>query len=436
MEILRPGHWNDWDFPADYLRELQASYDPDVREAPITQGHPHPLGEEKPAYGWVKKLELRPFGDDPDVDDISVWALVELGEEAEGWIEERKFPKRSVGISEDSPYPGIPYLSHVALLGASNPAVSSLTEVELAQGFISDGMLCLAQVSGADKTLVWESKDKEYWYRVKDPSRFKDDSFRSKSITSGVRAVMGKLKPEYVPEGSSADSMHIQSLRFDKEKFDLAKAKAWVKDHKGELSQMADEKTLQAVEGENKTLKAEVDELRKQLNENHDKLATEKERAEKAERELREQELIRLESKYEHELKQLTENGNGAPAYIELGVHKALRAMDASDISVELNGKSTPASEIIMSALKSVPKFIERREVAGDTTIKSGEDGQPDPPGNDRFALAMKKYSDEGGKVDGLDVKALTDKLMAEDKTLDIKSATLKASKMLAGGAR
>lgn len=188
-------------------------------------------------------------------------------------------------------------------------------------------------------------------------------------------------------------------------------------------------------DGELKTLKAQVENLQKQLTDKDDKLVKEKERAETAERELRERELIRLENHYEIQLKELIEKGNGAPAYIELGVHKALRAMDAHEVKVELGGKETPASEIILKALKAVPKFIEHKEVVKPPRPSASGD-EPDPPGDDRFSLAMKQY-EEGGKVKvtGLDVKALTDKLMKDEK-LGIEEATLKASRMLAGGAK
>lgn len=435
MEILRPGKWNEWDFPPDYLRDLVSSYDPEVREAPLVIGHPSPFpfDEEKPAHGWVKKLELRPFGENPDQDDISVWAFVELGDEAEAMIKDRKFPKRSAGISDEAPYPGIPYLKHVALLGASNPAVSSLTEVELAAGFTAtDGILCLAQINGKDIELVWESKETEYWYRVRPPAKFRTDTFRSKTLTTGIRAVMAKHKPEYVPSGHDADSMVIQALRFDKSKFDLARAKTWVKEHKGELSQMSETQLVD--EAEVKTLKAQNENLQKQLKEHDEKLLKEQERAETAEKKLRERELARLENQYELEIKSLVEEGNGAPAYIELGVHKALVAMDAADVKVKLESGEKSASEIILSALKAVPKFIEHKEVATQLSSGNGEggDGKTAILRDNSFDRAMQGYADGGASVEGMDVKTLAEKLMSEDKELDIYNATLQASKTLA----
>jgi len=441
MEILRPGKWNDIDFDASYLRDMAASYDPDVREAPLVVGHPQPFDEEKPAVGWVKKLELRPFGENPDQDDVSIWAYVSLSTEAEEMIRERKFPKRSVGISDYAPYNGIPYLRHVALLGSSNPAVSRLTEVEMADGFQDkEGVLCMAQVDGKSNDkgnidLVWESQENEYWYSVKPAGKFKKDSFKSKDMTKGVRGIFAKYKEEYVTGGKSASSMVLQSLRFSIDDFDLARAKAWVKNYKGELSQMADD--LNTVDSGDKTiaLKAQVEKLLTEKKATEKKLDDEAKGREKAEKELNALALARLESEYEIALKELIDEGNGAPAYIELGVQKALVAMDAADVVVTLGDSQKKASAVIMSALKAVPKFLEHREVVG-AKLSADDKGNTDFAGDDRFDTAMQGYKRDGKKVVGMDVKLLTDKLMKDDPALSALDATLKASKMVNAGGK
>jgi len=446
MEILRPGKWNDIDFDASYLRDMAASYDPDVREAPLVVGHPQPFDEEKPAVGWVKKLELRPFGENPDQDDVSIWAYVSLGAEAEEMIRERRFPKRSVGISDHAPYEGIPYLRHVALLGSSNPAVSRLTEIEMAEieraaGFQDkEGILCMAQIDGKSNDkgnidLVWESQENEYWYSVKPAGKFKKETFKSKDITKGVRAIFAKYKEEYVTGGKSALSMVLQSLRFSIDDFDLARAKAWVKNYKGELSQMADD--LNTVDPGDKTiaLKAQVEKLLTEKKATEKKLEDEAKGREKAENELNTLALARLESEYEIALKELIENGNGAPAYIELGVQKALVAMDAAEVMVTLDDSQKKASAVIMSALKAVPKFLEHKEIAGAKLSTDGK-GSADFAGDDRFAKAMHGYELDGKKVVGMDVKLLTDKLMSDDPALSAMDATLKASKMVNAGGK
>lgn len=63
--------------------------------------------------------------------------------------------------------------------------------------------------------------------RQKDPGDFQDGSMRTVVLdeAKGIKAVMGKLK------GSS--TMTIQTYLFDVDKWDEARAKAWVEKHKG-----------------------------------------------------------------------------------------------------------------------------------------------------------------------------------------------------------
>jgi HK97 family phage prohead protease len=70
--------------------------------------------------------------------------------------------------------------------------------------------------------------DKFIWIAVRDSGTFVQDSFREITLSEeqGIHARIGKLSSD--PEGSTV----IQSYYFDKDKWDLDKAKAWVKDHK------------------------------------------------------------------------------------------------------------------------------------------------------------------------------------------------------------
>jgi phage I-like protein len=61
--------------------------------------------------------------------------------------------------------------------------------------------------------------------RIKEPSEFKSDSFRNKTITDGIEIIIGKLK-------DGDDSMVTQAYRFDKTKFTADEAKKWLKDNK------------------------------------------------------------------------------------------------------------------------------------------------------------------------------------------------------------
>jgi Putative phage serine protease XkdF len=62
--------------------------------------------------------------------------------------------------------------------------------------------------------------------RQRDPSAFEQDSFRTISLTAGVKAVIGRL------HGQTTTTTTIQTYLFDRGKFTEAQAEAWVKDHR------------------------------------------------------------------------------------------------------------------------------------------------------------------------------------------------------------
>lgn len=63
----------------------------------------------------------------------------------------------------------------------------------------------------------------EIRHRVREPDLFKDDSIKTLDIGKGVSLIRGKLK--------SNDEWATQAVRFDKDKFDVDKAKTWVEEH-------------------------------------------------------------------------------------------------------------------------------------------------------------------------------------------------------------
>jgi hypothetical protein len=72
----------------------------------------------------------------------------------------------------------------------------------------------------------WDESDNQWRYRVREPSEFKEGSFRTVSITEGVSSVMGKLSE------SEDDTMTIQALRFSKDVFEeVQSAKDWLGEH-------------------------------------------------------------------------------------------------------------------------------------------------------------------------------------------------------------
>lgn len=67
----------------------------------------------------------------------------------------------------------------------------------------------------------------EHVARVKDPSEFDSETFRSKDVEEGIRIIIGKLKGAT----DDADSMVTESYHFSVDKFTASQAKAWMKDH-------------------------------------------------------------------------------------------------------------------------------------------------------------------------------------------------------------
>ena len=80
----------------------------------------------------------------------------------------------------------------------------------------------------------WDEAGKEFRYRIRPPDQFLDDSFRTKQLegVDGVTLVMGKFKEDFVPEGSNANSMVVQSIQFTKVDWDLDEAKKWLEEHR------------------------------------------------------------------------------------------------------------------------------------------------------------------------------------------------------------
>lgn len=106
---------------------IAAGYDPTRREAPLTVGHPE---HDKPAYGWVRRLHSAPGGrlqmEAHQVDP----AFAEM-------VSEGRFKKRSASFypphNPSNPTPGRWYLRHVAFLGAQQPALAGLPDLQFMQ---------------------------------------------------------------------------------------------------------------------------------------------------------------------------------------------------------------------------------------------------------------------------------------------------------------
>jgi len=130
IEIFKPGVYGEsksriWS--NSEVLELVDNYDPNYRRAPVILGH-NDYNGEKPAYGWVKSLEIN--------DNAIVEAVIEFEDELEELIKKGRYKNVSIEVVKNiqdfdynSEVEG-PYLLAVALLGGSQPAVSGLKPVE------------------------------------------------------------------------------------------------------------------------------------------------------------------------------------------------------------------------------------------------------------------------------------------------------------------
>jgi hypothetical protein len=127
IEIFRAGrHIDDQgtvhNFSAADVAGMVASYDPALREAPLTVGHP---AHNLPAYGWVKGLAINGAG------NLAMDTHQVQPQFAE-MVDAKLFKKRSASFyppgHANNPKPGNWYLRHVAFLGAQPPAIAGLAD--------------------------------------------------------------------------------------------------------------------------------------------------------------------------------------------------------------------------------------------------------------------------------------------------------------------
>ena len=128
IEIFRAGRHIDEAGTAHQFSEadldgMASSYNPALREAPLTVVHPQ---DNLPAYGWVKSVTRNAGGMlliNPHQVEPQFAEMVEAG----------RFKKRSASFyppqSPNNPMPGKWYLRHVAFLGAQPPAVAGLKDI-------------------------------------------------------------------------------------------------------------------------------------------------------------------------------------------------------------------------------------------------------------------------------------------------------------------
>lgn len=132
IEIFRAGRHTDdaggiHEFSEADIAGMVASYDPALREAPLTVGHP---ASNLPAYGWVSGLKRNADG------RLAMDTRAVEPQFAE-MVRDQRFPKRSSSFYPPShpnnPKPGGWYLRHVAFLGAQPPAIAGLKDIQFAE---------------------------------------------------------------------------------------------------------------------------------------------------------------------------------------------------------------------------------------------------------------------------------------------------------------
>ncbi|ATW62854.1 peptidase [Synechococcus phage S-CBWM1] len=137
------------EFTEDMLAEAASSYDPAVHDAPLVIGHSGD-NDSVPSFGWAKKFEVQ---------DGKMYAKVDLTEAAEDLVEKKHYKKVSISFyppeSPVNPHPGKWSVRHIALLGASPPAVKGLEafkfgEVEGETISFSDSSLTLGDIVDED----------------------------------------------------------------------------------------------------------------------------------------------------------------------------------------------------------------------------------------------------------------------------------------------
>lgn len=127
IEIFRAGRHTDdsgtvHNFSAADVAAMVAAYNPALREAPLTIGHP---AHNLPAYGWVKGLAINAAGN-------LAMDTHQVAPQFADMVAAKAFKKRSASFyppgHANNPAPDAWYLRHVAFLGAQPPAIAGLAD--------------------------------------------------------------------------------------------------------------------------------------------------------------------------------------------------------------------------------------------------------------------------------------------------------------------
>ena len=134
--VAAVGKFPQGDLTLDLFKQLVKSFKPKEHEPPLTQGHVSSIDSGKPAMGWITGVKI--VGKRLFVKAKQIW------DEFDKMVRDGRYKKRSIAIRHRDD--GMPYLHHVAFLGASAPAVKGMPDIYMhPAGAYQDG--------GADKQI-------------------------------------------------------------------------------------------------------------------------------------------------------------------------------------------------------------------------------------------------------------------------------------------
>ena len=114
------------DFSVSDLKQVAESYDPVIHEAPVRVGHED--SDKVPSFGWVKGFKM---------DGSKLYADVEFTPDMSDLIRNGNYRKVSISLyspeSGINPTPGKWSARHLAVLGATPPAVKGLEAIQFSE---------------------------------------------------------------------------------------------------------------------------------------------------------------------------------------------------------------------------------------------------------------------------------------------------------------
>jgi hypothetical protein len=246
IEIFRPGRHTDdsgaiHEFTAADVAAMAAAYEPALREAPLTVGHPE---HNLPAYGWATRLVVNDAGRlamDTHQVEPQFAEMVAAG----------RFKKRSASFyppkAPNNPKPGTWYLRHVAFLGAQPPAVAGLTDIAFSEGD-SDGAISFSEGGGSSaQTTHQESsmEDKEKLAAAEAAAKASDEArIKAEKATADALEKLAQFSEAQI-KTRDAGFVSFAEAQFKAGKLKRPDASALP----GVLSALADAKPVEFAEG-------------------------------------------------------------------------------------------------------------------------------------------------------------------------------------------